>query len=59
MDADQRAERMSERAAEEFARLDADGDGMISLEEFEAGTRRGSRAASSTACRKTSAPPTR
>lgn len=37
MDADQRAERLSARAAEEFARLDADGDGMISLKEFEAG----------------------
>lgn len=37
MDAEQRAERLSERAAEEFARLDADGDGMISLQEFEAG----------------------
>ena len=37
MDSEQRAERLSERAAEEFARLDADGDGMISLEEFEAG----------------------
>lgn len=37
MDADERAERMSERAAEQFARLDTDGDGMISLEEFEAG----------------------
>lgn len=37
LDAEQRAERLNERAAEEFARLDADGDGMISLEEFEAG----------------------
>lgn len=37
MDADERAEHMSERAAEQFARLDTDGDGMISLEEFEAG----------------------
>lgn len=37
MDAEQHAERLSERAAEEFARLDTDGDGVISLEEFEAG----------------------
>jgi len=37
MDSEQRAERLSERAAEEFARLDTDGDGVISLEEFEAG----------------------
>ena len=37
LDAEQRAERLSERAAEEFARLDTDGDGMISLEEFESG----------------------
>ena len=55
MDAEQRAERLSERPAEEFARLDTDGDGMISLEEFEAGLqarverfaeRRGNRAES-------------
>lgn len=37
MDSEQRAERLSARAAEEFARLDTDGDGVISLEEFEAG----------------------
>lgn len=37
MDAKQHAERLNERAAEEFARLDTDGDGVISLEEFEAG----------------------
>lgn len=37
MDADQRAERLGERTAEAFARLDTDGDGMISLEEFETG----------------------
>lgn len=37
MDAEARAERISARAAEEFARLDTDGDGMVSLEEFEAG----------------------
>ncbi|MCG6113978.1 MAG: hypothetical protein MEQ84_02160 [Mesorhizobium sp.] len=37
MDAEERAERMSERAAEQFARLDTDGDQMVSLEEFEAG----------------------
>ena len=34
---EQRAERLSERAAEQFARLDTDGDGAISPEEFEAG----------------------
>lgn len=34
---EQRAERVNERAAETFARLDADGDGAISLEEFQAG----------------------
>jgi Ca2+-binding EF-hand superfamily protein len=34
---EERAQRRSERAADEFARLDADGDGMISPEEFEAG----------------------
>lgn len=32
-----RAERLATRAAEEFARLDADGDGMISPTEYEAG----------------------
>lgn len=35
--AERRAERLSERAAEQFARLDTDGDGAISPEEFEAG----------------------
>lgn len=34
---EQRTERLNERAAETFARLDADGDGAISLEEFQAG----------------------
>jgi len=37
MDADERAERINERAAEQFARLDTDGDEMVSQEEFEAG----------------------
>ena len=34
---EQRAERMQERTSERFARLDTDGDGMISPEEFQAG----------------------
>lgn len=34
---EERTERLNERAAENFARLDADGDGAISLEEFQAG----------------------
>lgn len=34
---EQRTERLNARAAENFARLDADGDGAISLEEFQAG----------------------
>lgn len=34
---EQRQERLRARVAEEFARLDADGDGAISKEEFEAG----------------------
>lgn len=34
---EQRQERLSARAAEQFARLDTDGDGAISPEEFEAG----------------------
>lgn len=34
---EQRAERMRERTSERFARLDTDGDGMISPEEFQAG----------------------
>jgi Ca2+-binding EF-hand superfamily protein len=36
MNSDQRAERRSERTAERFARMDSDGDGMISPQEFEA-----------------------
>ncbi len=34
---EQRAARMQERTSERFARLDTDGDGMISPEEFQAG----------------------
>lgn len=34
---EQRAERLGQRSAEHFARLDSDGDGMISPQEFEAG----------------------
>ena len=34
---EQRAERRGERISEQFTRLDTDGDGMISREEFEAG----------------------
>lgn len=34
---EQRQERLSQHAAEQFARLDTDGDGAISPEEFEAG----------------------
>lgn len=37
MSSERRAERQAERAAQRFARMDSDGDRMISLQEFEAG----------------------